>query len=44
MKIKWLLLSGALLLMLSVNLYAAGGVVKGANEVAPDRYVYYPRH
>lgn len=24
------------------NVQAAGGMVKGPNEVAPDRYVYYP--
>ena len=33
-------------LLLSVSVgglaYAAGGVVKGPNVVAPDRYVYYP--
>jgi len=29
-------------LLLATNVFAAGGVVKGPNEVAPDRYVYYP--
>ena len=35
-------LTGLVFLLASVALQAAGGVVKGPNEVAPDRYVYYP--
>lgn len=27
---------------LSVNLFAAGGTVSSPNQIAPDRYVYYP--
>ncbi len=29
-------------LLMANNVFAAGGVVKGPNVVAPDRYVYYP--
>jgi ribonuclease Z len=29
-------------LLIAENVFAAGGVIKGPNEVAPDRYVYYP--
>lgn len=28
--------------MMAGTAFAAGGVVKGPNEIAPDRYVYYP--
>ena len=28
--------------LLSTHVFAAGGMVKGPNVVAPDRYVYYP--
>jgi ribonuclease Z len=28
--------------MAPVSAFAAGGVVEGPNEIAPDRYVYYP--
>jgi len=31
-----------LVLMVPISAFAAGGVVKGPNEIAPDRYVYYP--
>jgi len=31
-----------LLLLTPVCLHAAGGVIESPNEVAPDRYVYYP--
>jgi len=33
---------GILLALVSAPAHAAGGVVKGPNVVAPDRYVYYP--
>ena len=36
------LASAMLLLMFSVSVFAAGGVVKTPTGVAPDRYVYYP--
>ena len=35
-------LSGIFCLFAGSTLYAAGGVVTGPNDVAPDRYVYYP--
>jgi ribonuclease Z len=42
MKRATLYLSG-IYLFLGVSLaHAAGGMVKGPNEIAPDRYVYYP--
>ena len=28
--------------LLSTSVFAAGGMVKGPNVIAPDRYVYYP--
>mgnify|MGYP000700587812 CR=1 FL=1 len=28
--------------LLSTHVFAAGGMVKGPNVIAPDRYVYYP--
>ena len=33
---------GLALLLICGSAFAAGGVVKGPNVVAPDRYVYYP--
>lgn len=30
------------ILFLACSCFAAGGVVPGPNEIAPDRYVYYP--
>ena len=42
MKIKALLIIFSLMLMVPFYLYSAGGKVKGPNEIAPDRYVYYP--
>ena len=42
MKIKALLFIFSLMLMAPFYLYSAGGKVKGPNEIAPDRYVYYP--
>jgi ribonuclease Z len=32
----------AFFIVVSPVLFAAGGVVEGPNEIAPDRYVYYP--
>ena len=29
-------------LLIANNVFAAGGVIKGPNVIAPDRYVYYP--
>ena len=31
-----------LLLLTPLNLQAAGGVIESPNQIAPDRYVYYP--
>lgn len=42
MKIKALLFIFSLMLMVPFYLYSAGGKVNGPNEIAPDRYVYYP--
>ena len=42
MNIKFLGLTCCLLIMAPINTFAAGGVVEGPNEIAPDRYVYYP--
>ncbi|MGI9291664.1 MAG: guanitoxin biosynthesis MBL fold metallo-hydrolase GntH [Gammaproteobacteria bacterium] len=33
---------GLIGILFPVFVFAAGGVVKGPNEIAPDRYVYYP--
>ncbi len=33
---------GIILLFVAPFVHAAGGTVKGPNQVAPDRYVYYP--
>ena len=32
----------AIAFLFTPGLFAAGGVVEGPNEIAPDRYVYYP--
>ncbi len=31
-----------LVLVVPISAFTAGGVVQGPNEIAPDRYVYYP--
>ena len=38
----WGLIFVGLSYFISFGAYAAGGVVKGPNVIAPDRYVYYP--
>jgi len=42
MNIRALKIVCYLVLMVPISTFAAGGVVKGPNEIAPDRYVYYP--
>lgn len=42
MKSSLLRFSFSLILIVPMTLSAAGGVVKGPNTIAPDRYVYYP--
>ena len=42
MKNSFHLILATILLVATPITYAAGGVVKGPNEIAPDRYVYYP--
>lgn len=42
MKIKALPFIFGLMLMTPFYLFSAGGKVNGPNEIAPDRYVYYP--
>ena len=42
MKIKALPFIFGLMLMTPFYLFSAGGKVKGPNEIAPNRYVYYP--
>ena len=41
-QIAVMLVCGMTFLAITSSLYAAGGVVSGPNEIAPDRYVYYP--
>ena len=36
------IITGAILCLSTSHVFAAGGMVKGPNEIAPDRYVYYP--
>ena len=36
------LITTLIVLMVCAGAHAAGGTVKGPNEIAPDRYVYYP--
>ena len=42
MNIKFLRLACCLMLVAPISTFAAGEVVKGPNEIAPGRYVYYP--
>jgi len=42
MNIRALKLVCCLVLIAPISAIAAGGVVNGPNEIAPDRYVYYP--
>ena len=38
----WVIFASAVFGLLSMHVMAAGGMVKGPNVIAPDRYVYYP--
>lgn len=42
MNIRALQIICSLILLTPISAFAAGGVVEGPNEIAPDRYVYYP--
>ena len=42
MNIRTLKIVCCLVLIAPISAFAAGGVVNGPNEIAPDRYVYYP--
>ena len=42
MRFRIVQLMTSLFLMTPLYLFAAGGVVEGPNQIAPDRYVYYP--
>lgn len=42
MNIRALEIVCCLMLAVPISTFAAGGVVTGPNEIAPDRYVYYP--
>ena len=42
MNIRVLQIVCSLMLLTPISAFAAGGVVEGPNEIAPDRYVYYP--
>lgn len=42
MNIRALQIVCSLILLTPISTFAAGGVVEGPNEIAPDRYVYYP--